>query len=212
MPRSPQQTAALFDGWAATYNEDIRQPTGVLVGYEGSLHRATAMIPLPAGSDVLDVGIGTGAFAQLLAAEGAHVSGVDVSGEMLARCRADHPDLALAVGSFLQIPHADRRFDALVSSFSFHEVPPQERLRACIEAARVIRSGGYICLLDIMFASPAALAEASEDLREQWDPDEVYPLVGELDASLRTAGFSQLRWQQTVPYHWAVTGRRITRD
>ncbi len=210
MPRSPQENEALFDGWAATYDEDVHQPTGVLVGYEVSLYQAAAMIPLAAGSEVLDVGIGTGAFARLLAAGGARVWGVDVSAEMLARCRADHPSFALGMGSFLQIPHADRHFDALVSSFAFHEVPPAERPRACAESARVIRHGGRICLLDIVFASSASLAEASEELHEQWDPDEVYPLVGEMDAALRTAGFSQLRWQQTAPYHWAVTGRRVT--
>ncbi len=210
MPRSSQETEALFDGWAATYNEDVRRPTGLLVGYEESLHRAAAMISLAAGSDVLDVGIGTGAFARHLADDGARVSGVDVSGEMLARCRADHPNFALAMGSFLQIPHSDGRFDALVSSFAFHEVPPEKRPVACAESARVIRSGGHICLLDIVFASPAALAEASEELHEQWDPDEIYPLVGELDTSLRSGGFSTLRWQQTAPYHWAVAGRRVT--
>lgn len=209
MPRNSQETEALFDGWAATYDEDVRRPTGLLVGYEESLHRAAALIPLPAGSEVLDVGIGTGSFARLLAAGGARVSGVDVSEGMLARCQADHPNFALATGSFLQIPHADDRFDALVSSFAFHEVAPEDRPLACAESARVIRPGGRICLLDIVFASPAALTETSQALREQWDPDEVYPLVGELDAFLRTAGFGELRWQQTGSYHWAVAGRRF---
>ncbi len=73
MPRSPQENEALFDGWATTYDEDVRRPTGVLVGYEVSLYQAAAMIPLAAGSEVLDVGIGTGAFARLLAAGGARV-------------------------------------------------------------------------------------------------------------------------------------------
>ncbi len=212
MPRSPQETEetkSLFDAWAATYDEDVNRPTGLLVGYEESLHRAAAMVPLPANAGVLDVGIGTGAFARLLANGGARLSGVDVSSEMLARCQANHPSFALATGSFLQIPHPDGHFDALVSSFAFHEVSPEERPRACAESARVIRPGGRVCLLDIMFASPAARTAAARELREQWDPDEVYPLVGDLDVSLRSAGFTGLRWQQTGPYHWAVAGCRF---
>lgn len=202
MPRLAQETEALFDGWATTYDDDdVCRPTGVLIGYQQSLHRAAAMIPLATGADVLDVGIGTGAFAGLLAARGVRVSGSDVSEPMLARCHAKHPSFALAKGSFLGIPHADCQFDALVSSFTFHEVSPEERPLACTEAARVLRTGGHICLLDIVFASPPALTAAFEALRPHWDPDEDYPLVGELDTCLHTASFSELWWQQTAAYH-----------
>ena len=49
---------------------------------------------------------------------------------------------------------------------------------------------------------------ARQELGNQWDEDEDYPLIGRLDAHLRAAGLGTLHWLQTGPYHWAVMGRK----
>lgn len=215
MPRDSAQTRALFDAWSATYARDLERPSGPLDGYAGSL-RAAAKMALAglrrgeaAGAPrVLDLGIGTGAFGAILAeGAGARVSGLDVSPGMIARCAEAHPDFALAVGGFLPIPHPDAAFEAVVSSFALHEVAPGDRPAALAEVARVLVPGGELCLLDIIFASAAALADAQRAIAT-WDPDEEYPLVGELDAALHGAGLGAVAWQQTAPCHWAVQARR----
>ncbi len=208
MPRSIEETQALFDRWAPTYADDVRRAGGPLDGYAESLREAAGLLPLAPGARVLDVGIGAGGLAALLAERGARVWGVDPSERMLAECRRAHPDFALAVGAFTPIPHPAGQFDAVVSSFAFHEVAPAARAGAGAEIARVLAPGGRVCLLDIIFASPAATAAARRLLADRWDPDEDYPLVGDLDAALRAAGFAGLRWRQTAPCHWVVAGRK----
>lgn len=208
MPRTSDETRRLFDRWAATYDQDAHQPDGPLAGYDSSLRAAAELIEIEPGAQVLDVGVGTGAFAALVAAHGAHITGIDPSEKMLEQCCQQHPDYVLETGSFNSIPFADSRFDSLISSFAFHEVLPDERPAACRDMARVLRPGGPVCLLDIMFASPAAMREAEWRIGRYWDPEEVYALVGDLDTMLRAAGFAALRWQQTAPCHWAVCGRR----
>ncbi|MDP9373725.1 MAG: methyltransferase domain-containing protein [Chloroflexota bacterium] len=208
MPRSPEESRALFDRWATTYADDLRRPGGPLEGYAESLEEAAGLLPIVAGARVLDVGVGTGAFGATLAARGARIWGVDPSERMLEQCRLAHPEFALSLGSFAPIPHDTGQFDATVSSFAFHEVPPAARPDACAEIARVTQPGGAVCLLDIMFASRGAVAEARRLIGPAWDDDEDYPLVGDLDGQLRVAGFVATRWRQTAPCHWAVVGRR----
>lgn len=210
MPRSSKEIRSLFDKWALTYDDSVRQPCGPLEGYEHSLEEAAAMVPVEAGALLLDIGIGTGTFGALFADRGARVWGIDVSRQMLAECRLKHPGFSLAEGSFESIPYPDEQFDVVVSSFSFHEVPPAARGAAWAEAMRVLKPEGYVCLLDIMFASQEAVADARQALGCYWDDDEDYPLVGDLDALLRLSGLCDVRWRQTAPWHWAVVGRRLT--
>lgn len=208
MPRSAAATRSLFGDWAATYDDDLQEAGGPLTGYATSLGEAASVMPLVPEAEVLDVGIGTGAFAALLAARGARITGLDVSEEMLARCRASHPEFALRVGSFAPIPLPDARFDAAVASFAFHEVPVPSRPQAIAELARVLKPGAHVCLLGIIFASASAAAAARRAIGPAWDEDENYPLVADLDAMLRKAGFGELRWRQTATCHWAVVARR----
>jgi hypothetical protein len=74
--------------------------------------------------------------------------------------------------------------------------------------ARVLQPGGYLCLLDIMFASSLAMQEARQRVGDKWDDDEDYAIVGELDTLLRENGFVSLKWHQTAPFHWIVTARK----
>jgi ubiquinone/menaquinone biosynthesis C-methylase UbiE len=96
----------------------------------------------------------------------------------------------------------------MISSFTFHEVSPNERGYACQEVFRVLKPGGWFTLLDIIFASNNAMQDAAERLSNQWDASEVYALVGELDAFLHEAHFQHIYWQQTGPFHWAVCAQK----
>lgn len=204
MARSAEESGAIFTAWAASYDDDLLQADGPLTGYAASLKAAARMVDLAAGAEVLDIGVGTGAFAALFEASGVRITGIDPTPAMLERCALRHPGFALSLGDFAAIPFPGGRFDAVVSSFAFHEVPAMERAAACAEIARVIEPGGTLCLLDIIFASPAARDEARYALADRWDDGEDYPLVGAVDAALRAAGFRGSRWQQTAPCHWAV--------
>ena len=208
MPRTETQTRQLFDEWAASYDADLIEASGPLLGYTQSVAAIDGSLPIEGAARVLDVGTGSGTIAARFAGQGAHITGIDPSARMLGLCREQHPDFALSLGTFNDIPLADATFDAVVSGFAFHETFLPTRGAVCAEIARVLKPGGCLCLLDIMFASDAAMQAAREHIGAGWDDDEDYAIVGELDTLLRQAGFTALRWTQTAPFHWLVTARK----
>lgn len=169
-PRTTEQTAAIFDEWADRYDIDLHTGTmqmGPLAGYSTSLDVAGGAVARRLGSNasLLDVGIGTGAFVDQIiqqhpAPRTLKVSGVDPSEGMRRRLTRSHPAVAVNAGDFLSVPSQADGWDAIVSSFAFHEVNPAQRPLAVSKLIQALRPGGMLALLDIMFASPAALIEA----------------------------------------------------
>jgi putative AdoMet-dependent methyltransferase len=211
--RTTDETVAIFDRWADEYDADLGGGAvqyGPLAGYASSLDFAgrTVARRVDDHARLLDIGIGTGAFAatvitQHRATSTLRVIGIDPSAGMRRRVAETHPAFTLHDGDFLTIPGDVRGVDAIISSFAFHEVEPAHRAMALSTMVEVLRPGGTLALLDIMFASPGALAEA-EAAATGWDPAETYHLVGELDELLREAGLGEIQWWQTAPMHWLV--------
>lgn len=202
MGRSQGETKALFNSWASSYEQDLENPSGILEGHEISLPTAAQVCKISSGMNVLDIGIGTGKFASMFEEKGVSISGVDISEEMIGECKKLHHDYNLQIGVFQDLPYDEKAFDAVISSFCFHEVPPEERLKACQEMYRVINTGGYACILDIMFVSKSATLEARSALKRYWDDSEDYALIGELNELLYSVGFHSIQWIQTRRYHW----------
>ncbi|MDR6224155.1 class I SAM-dependent methyltransferase [Desmospora profundinema] len=206
MSRTLQESRALFDDWASTYDRDLVDPSGPLTGYRTSLDTAFEM----AGNHdrVLDIGIGTGGFASLFHQRGSRIVGVDISEKMLEQCREQYPDFVLQQGSFTPLPFKAGEFDAAISSFCFHEVASAERPEALAEVYRVLKPGGLFCLLDILFASIPAREDARRAIGKHWDEEEDYPLVEKVDTWLRQAGFASVQWRQTAPCHWVAVAKK----
>ena len=209
MARTEEQTRKLFDEWALSYDADLAHERGPLLGYAHSLTAIDSAIPTVTGLRLLDIGIGSGAVARRFAERGAHITGIDISEKMLDLCREQNPDFELHQGTFTVIPAPDAVFDGIVSGFAFHETPLPKREAACREMARVLKPGGYLCLLDIIFASPTAMQEARQLIGRLWDDSEDYAIVGELDTLVRASGFTSVSWQQTAPFHWMLTARKV---
>lgn len=110
-----------------------------------------------AGS-VFELGCGTGAFANQLLADylppGATYLGVDISSTMveLARKRLarfkNRAEVRLTDGS-LRYELPDESFDRFVSNYVLDLLPPRDIGEALIEAHRLIRSKGRLCLLSL---------------------------------------------------------------
>jgi putative AdoMet-dependent methyltransferase len=207
LSRTIQESRALFDEWAHTYDRDLNDPSGPLTGYATSLDTAFEM----SGENhdkVLDIGIGTGGFASRFYQRGSRIVGVDISANMLEQCRERYPEFDLHQGAFTPLPFAGNSFDAVISSFCFHEVAPEERSAALREVFRVVKPGGLFCLLDILFASEHARRDARRMIGEYWDEREDYPLVEAVDTGLRQAGFISVQWRQTAPCHWVAVAKK----
>ncbi|MGX9899400.1 class I SAM-dependent methyltransferase [Arthrobacter sp. SA17] len=96
-------------------------------------------------TSVLDAGCGSGRMSGLLAAQGALVSGVDLSPAMIAIARREHPDLAFEVADLSQLPTEDAQFGGVFAWYSIIHTAPAELPRLFAEFFRVLASGAFCC-------------------------------------------------------------------
>ena len=145
---------------------------------------------LDRGWSVGDLGCGTGRLAGTVAPFVARVEAVDESPDMLEAARARLGDVAnvtLHRGRLESLPLDDATLDVALLSLVLHYVP--EPLDALSEAARVLRPGGRVLVVDMM-------AHGREDYRERmghlWQGFE----RDQVEAWLRDAGFGDVAWHQ----------------
>jgi SAM-dependent methyltransferase len=102
---------------------------------------------IAAGEAVLDVGTGTGVVAVTAALRGAHVSGLDLTPELLTAAQenahmAGVTGIAWTEGDAEKLPYADASFDVVVSQFG-HMFAPRPEV-AIAEMRRVLKPGGRV--------------------------------------------------------------------
>jgi ubiquinone/menaquinone biosynthesis C-methylase UbiE len=160
----------LFDTWPAKYEKWFRTPIGQLVQ---SIELGHIMVLLAPGRQdrILDVGCGTGIFTERYLRQGARVTGVDLSLEML-RYGLQKPGLEgmlPVVADMRRLPFADGAFDKTVSITALEFVA--DGRRAVQELLRVTRKGGRLVIATLNRLSPWA-DRRRKDARE--DPDSVF--------------------------------------
>jgi ubiquinone/menaquinone biosynthesis C-methylase UbiE len=97
-----------------------------------------------AGSTVLDLGCGDGAFCAFAARRGAIVHGVDIEPDAIAEALEAVPGADLRLGMMESLPWSDASFD-VVTSFNAMQYALDTRM-ALIEASRVARPDGRIAI------------------------------------------------------------------
>ena len=152
--------------------------------------------PSTCGDRLLDLGAGTGAVATAAMQRGFGVVAVDRSAEMVARLRAEHPQIDARVMDAALLDFDDGSFDVVTAGFVVHLLPdPVGTIR---EVRRVLRSGG-----EFMFTVPgpmpdgfvfhdaanALFAEFAAHLPPNGGMGRPFAEV----ASLRSAGFTDVR-------------------
>ena len=151
-PQEPLQTRGIVLTRAAGVYDLLSPP--MLFWQEQSINRkAAALLPLTGQPAVLDVGCATGAmtFAIEDRLTGGLAVGIDASGPMIAqarkkirgrRCRFD-------MGLAEKLPYPSSSFDAAASTFFFHHLNLEDKLRALKEIFRVLKPTGSCVIVDI---------------------------------------------------------------
>jgi 2-polyprenyl-3-methyl-5-hydroxy-6-metoxy-1,4-benzoquinol methylase len=118
---------------------------------------------LQAGQHILDVACGTGVVAVTAARAGAHVTGLDLTPELLDRARTNgqiaNVNISWQEGDAEFLPCADASFDIVLSQFG-HMFAPRPEV-AVAEMLRVLKPGGTIAFStwppELMVGSTLAL-------------------------------------------------------
>jgi ubiquinone/menaquinone biosynthesis C-methylase UbiE len=181
-----QRSHAFFEKMAGKYGE-LTQPGG------GWSALAAGLAAGFTGREVVDMGAGEGELALLLARFARRVTAVDQSQAMLkeVRTRAE----ASGLGSVVQVcesdmeslPLADASADAVFLSQALHHAAQPES--AVREAARILRPGGQVILLD--------LVKHDQDwVREQWADQWLGFGEQEVRDWMNAAGLKQVRTER----------------
>ncbi|RII14732.1 hypothetical protein DSC45_20475 [Streptomyces sp. YIM 130001] len=118
------------------------------------------------GSDVLDVGCGTGIAARQFTAEGCRVRGLDADARMAEVARVN--GLEVEVGRFEDWDPAGRSFDAVVAGQTWHWIDPAG---GASRAAQILRPHGTLALFWNAGEPPAAVKDAFADVFRRAAPD-----------------------------------------
>lgn len=186
------------------YDEHMRTN---IEGSSGFYAYTASLLPAAPGSEVLDLGCGTGLEleAYFAANPGAKVTGIDLSEAMLDALKAKFPgkDLTLVRGSYFDVPFGKDRFDAAVSVESLHHFPAEMKARLYGKLHEALKAGAPFVLTDYFAESAELEAEYFRNLaelkKEQGLPEGVFyhydtPLLVDHEAEiLRRAGFREVR-------------------
>ena len=143
------------------------------------------------GARVADIGCGDGALVRRMAKAGARVTGIDPSEGMLARARTAEPaggeDYIQGYAEDLPLP--DASLDIAVFFNALHHVPVEQQAKALEEAARALKAGGLLCVVE-----PLAEGQRFEVTRRIEDETEVRAKAyEELRAAARGPDFQEER-------------------
>lgn len=184
----------LFDAWPEKYRQWFETPIGRLVQtYEKEL--IMGLLQPQAGETICDAGCGSGIFTQPFLAQGADVTGSDISEPMLRDARKAlatehfHP----LVADMLALPFKTGHFDKCVSITALEFI--EDGRRAVAELFRVTRPGGVIVVATLNSESTwaerrsrAAELDSSSIFRQAWfrSPQQLADLAP-INGEMRTA-------------------------
>jgi cyclopropane fatty-acyl-phospholipid synthase-like methyltransferase len=165
---------------------------------------------LDPGSSVLDLGCGSGDPADVAIARAYQVTGVDLSGEQIARARKNAPSGRYIHGDAAAVEFPAASFDAVVSFYTLEHIPRAEHAALLRRMGQWLRPGGLLLI--------SMEAGEAEGMVGEWlgvpmyfscfGPEETVEMIREAGFEIvETAIEPQVEQGVEIPYHW-VLGRK----
>jgi len=108
--------------------------------------RLVSLAAVARGERALDLACGTGDIALAVAAQGARVTGLDITPRMLQLAAGKSRAASFLAGDMTNLPFGPRSFDLVTTGYGLRNVP--DLTAAVDEIARVLRPGGRLLSLD----------------------------------------------------------------
>lgn len=186
-----------FNLWADGYDRSVglsdEGNTYPFAGYKRVLNAIYNDVLAKDCQTVLDIGFGTGTLTQKLYEHGCTVYGQDFSLRMIELAKAKMPEAKLYQGDFAKGLVAEvrrNRYDAIIATYSLHHLTDEEKVGFIEDLRSLLSDGGTIYIGDVMFGKRAQLEACKADAGDDWDGDEIYFVVDELQAH-----FPQMRFE-----------------
>jgi arsenite methyltransferase len=144
------------------YPEELATVPELAVESFAGVANPWALGRLSAGECVLDLGSGAGTDSliavQMVGAQG-HVTGIDMTPEMLSKARAaaaqmDVTNVEFVEGEAERLPFPDASFDVVISNGVIDLIPDKDAVFA--ELFRVLAPGGRIQIADVTIQNPVS--------------------------------------------------------
>jgi ubiquinone/menaquinone biosynthesis C-methylase UbiE len=155
-----------------------------------------------AGSNVLELGCGTGNYLCAIRSEtGCSAWGVDPSSEMLSKARSQQPQVAWICAPAENPGLIDGQFDFVFNVDAVHHF--QDRARVFSEIARLLLVTGIVCIA----TDSEEIIQNRAPLSTYW-PETIelelarYPRISTLETELRDAGLVNLRREEVCATGW----------
>jgi ubiquinone/menaquinone biosynthesis C-methylase UbiE len=191
MTTHKEQNAAIRDQFGKQAESYARL---VQSGRNVTLEKLTAALKPAASDHLLDVGCGTGRISLSLAPFVGHVTGIDLTPQMLNQAKALQAQLGITnvswqQGDILPLPFADGSFSIVLTQATFHHFADPAAVLS--EMIRVAAPAGRIAVIDMTF--DPAKAEAFDRWEKLRDPSHLHVLSPEKLKDLgRAAGLKEL--------------------
>jgi ubiquinone/menaquinone biosynthesis C-methylase UbiE len=170
-------------------------PFALSPGHSGSMEMLIDLSGVSATDSVLDVACGPGLVACEFARHAGHVTGIDITPEMIGQARARQLEKKLVnmswqVGDVSPLLFPDARFSIVITRYSFHHFLDPASVLA--EMIRVCRPGGRVMVVDVVM--PADKADAYNRLEILRDRSHVKALsIPEMEAIIGRSGLLNVR-------------------
>lgn len=97
---------------------------------------------------IIDIGAGTGRYSVALAEEGHNVTAVELVNKNVSEIKKKSNKVVAKQGNALKLKFEDNTFDiALLFGPLYHLFSYEDKLKAILEAKRVVKKGGYILIM-----------------------------------------------------------------
>lgn len=146
-----------FNEWAEKYDQVIKESNEIeswmYKDYDRILDKVMEYSEIEKNKNIkiVDIGMGTGNLTLQFLKKEVKIMGIDPSEKMRIIAKDKCGDIPIINGHFLNIPLQDKSVDLVVSSFAFHHLDDEEKIKAIIEMKRILKSGGKIIIADLMF-------------------------------------------------------------